>query len=168
MGRSQSKHEDVAGGKARSFTAGRPRRLRGTAEHRLAGARAKSSWLGLFEVHIHRNLESSKTKDSKQAIQDQSLHTHSSIQPSTSKGAKKTPPHPMQAEVSADKLAKKKKLIPKIIVTGPSEEVLLSSLADELPDTRTIRDSEDYGPYTVHSKPSTIDAYKSGTEEEEK
>ncbi|XP_062997326.1 spermatogenesis-associated protein 33 [Elgaria multicarinata webbii] len=92
---------------------------------------------------------------------------HSSIQPSTSKAVKKTPPHVMQVEVSADKLAKKKKLIPKIIVTGPSEELLLNSYTDELPETKTIRDSEDYGPYTVHSRPSTVDAYKTAEGEEQ-
>lgn len=67
---------------------------------------------------------------------------------------------------SSEKLGKKKKLaVPKIIVTGPSDEVLMSSnLSDELPETRTIRDTEEYGPFTVHSKPSTVDAYRNHRE----
>ncbi|XP_061450238.1 spermatogenesis-associated protein 33 [Rhineura floridana] len=71
----------------------------------------------------------------------------------------------MQVDVSADKLGKKKKLIPKIIVTGPSEELLLNSFTDEIPDTKTIRDTEDYGAYNVHTKPSTVDAYKNNRDQ---
>uniref|UniRef100_A0A8D0BDV4 Uncharacterized protein n=1 Tax=Salvator merianae TaxID=96440 RepID=A0A8D0BDV4_SALMN len=66
---------------------------------------------------------------------------------------------------SADKIPKKKKIIPKIIVTGPSEEFLTPSIIDELPETRTIRDSEDYGAYNVHTKPSTVDAYKNSRDQ---
>lgn len=57
-----------------------------------------------------------------------------------------------------DKSGKRKRIIPKIVVSGPSNEQL--TIGDELPETRTIRDTEDYGPYTVHSRPSTVDAYK--------
>uniref|UniRef100_A0A670IZY3 Uncharacterized protein n=1 Tax=Podarcis muralis TaxID=64176 RepID=A0A670IZY3_PODMU len=67
--------------------------------------------------------------------------------------------------VSTDKLAKKKRLIPKIIVTGPSEEVLLNSYTDEIPETKTIRDTEDFGAYSVHTKPSTVDAYRTSRDQ---
>ncbi|XP_072836898.1 spermatogenesis-associated protein 33 [Pogona vitticeps] len=130
MGRSHSKHEDVAGAS-----------------------------------HVHRNAEGSKTKDPKPAFQDQSPHMHSSTQPSTSKAIKKTVPHVVQGEVSVDKIAKKKRTIPKIIVTGPSEEALIQSITDVLPETKTIRDTEDYGAYSVHTKPSTVDAYKNSKEQ---
>ncbi|KAJ7312170.1 hypothetical protein JRQ81_006519 [Phrynocephalus forsythii] len=114
--------------------------------------------------HVHRNAEGSKTKDPKSTFQDQSPHMHADTQPSTSKPIKKHTPHVMQGEVSVDKLGKKKKLIPKITVTGPSEEALIHSVTDVLPETKTIRDTEDYGPYNVHTKPSTVDAYKNSKE----
>ncbi|KAM6430620.1 spermatogenesis-associated protein 33 isoform 2-T2 [Liasis olivaceus] len=113
------------------------------------------------KAHTHRTVENSKVKEPKQVFQDQ---THSGIQPSTSRAGKKLPPHLMQVDASADKIAKKKRLIPKIIVTGPSEEVLINSFTDELPETRTIRES-DYGSFTVHSKPSTVDAYRTSKEQ---
>uniref|UniRef100_A0A803U0S8 Uncharacterized protein n=1 Tax=Anolis carolinensis TaxID=28377 RepID=A0A803U0S8_ANOCA len=68
---------------------------------------------------------------------------------------------------SLDKLSKKKRPIPKIIVTGPSEELLVTSYSDMLPETKTIRDTEDYGAYTVHSRPSTVDAYRDREREHE-
>ncbi|KAH0619706.1 hypothetical protein JD844_000644 [Phrynosoma platyrhinos] len=66
---------------------------------------------------------------------------------------------------SLEKFPRKKRLIPKIIVTGPSEEILVSSLTDVLPETKTIRDTEEYGPYNVHTKPSTVDAYKAARDQ---
>nr|XP_020643909.1 spermatogenesis-associated protein 33 [Pogona vitticeps] len=73
--------------------------------------------------------------------------------------------HEDVAGVSVDKIAKKKRTIPKIIVTGPSEEALIQSITDVLPETKTIRDTEDYGAYSVHTKPSTVDAYKNSKEQ---
>ncbi|XP_053126993.1 spermatogenesis-associated protein 33 isoform X2 [Hemicordylus capensis] len=118
--------------------------------------------------HGHRSLESSKVKDSKSPVQqEQNPHLHQSpVQPSTSKAVKKPgAPHLLQIDASVDKPGKKKKfIIPKISITRPSDEVLVTTFADELPETKTIRDSEDYGPFTVHSKPSTVDAYRSQRE----
>ncbi|XP_033012838.1 spermatogenesis-associated protein 33 isoform X2 [Lacerta agilis] len=120
----------------------------------------------LVPAHVHKNIDGSKAKEPKPAFQEQSQHMYGNIQPSTSgKATKKPVPHPMQVEVSTDKLAKKKRLIPKIIVTGPSEEVLLNSYTDEIPETKTIRDTEDFGAYSVHTKPSTVDAYRTSRDQ---
>uniref|UniRef100_A0A7M4FVM6 Uncharacterized protein n=1 Tax=Crocodylus porosus TaxID=8502 RepID=A0A7M4FVM6_CROPO len=60
-----------------------------------------------------------------------------------------------------EKLAKKKRyIIPKIIVTGPLDEEESYTDVDNLPESKTIRDTEYYGPYNVHTKPSTIEAYQ--------
>ncbi|XP_006027898.1 spermatogenesis-associated protein 33 isoform X2 [Alligator sinensis] len=60
-----------------------------------------------------------------------------------------------------EKLAKKKRyIIPKIIVTGPLDEEESYTDVDDLPESKTIRDTEYYGPYNVHTKPSTIEAYQ--------
>ncbi|KAJ6657141.1 hypothetical protein lerEdw1_002730 [Lerista edwardsae] len=124
------------------------------------------SWKG--PAHVHRSIDSGKVKDPTRPAfpQEQSPNIYQgSNQPSTSKAVKKVPPHLVQVDGSSEKLGKKKKLaIPKIIVTGPSDEVLMSNLSDELPETRTIRDTEEYGPFTVHSKPSTVDAYRNHRE----
>ncbi|XP_042294339.1 spermatogenesis-associated protein 33 isoform X2 [Sceloporus undulatus] len=114
-------------------------------------------------THMPRNAETSKPKDAKTTFQETSPHPHpANVQPSTSRAVRKPPP---VGEVSTDKIVRKKRLIPKIIVTGPSEEVLVNSLTDILPETRTIRDTEEYGPYNVHTKPSTVDAYRAAKDQ---
>ncbi|XP_048371171.1 spermatogenesis-associated protein 33 [Sphaerodactylus townsendi] len=127
MGRSQSKHEDPAGG-----------------------------------------IDTGKIKDPKipQVKPEQNAHAHQGMgHPSTSRSPRKSLVH---SNVEApDKQGKRKRTVPKIVVSGPSNEHLATTtIDDELPETKTIRDSEDYGPYTVHSKPSTIDAYRTTTEKQ--
>nr|XP_060644174.1 spermatogenesis-associated protein 33 [Anolis sagrei ordinatus] len=127
--------------------------------------------------HMHRNAEISKPKAP--SVQEPS-HAHSTGQPSTSRAVKKIPSpgeseestkgqhaHARLQNSSFEKVGRKKRPIPKIIVTGPSEELIISSLSDVLPETKTIRDSEDYGPYTVHSRPSTVDAYRNRDSEQD-
>lgn len=58
-----------------------------------------------------------------------------------------------------DKLMKKR-VIPKIIVTGPLEDEMSSTSVDDLPESKTIKDIADSGSYNVHTKPSTIEAYQ--------
>uniref|UniRef100_A0A674JN32 Uncharacterized protein n=1 Tax=Terrapene triunguis TaxID=2587831 RepID=A0A674JN32_9SAUR len=57
-----------------------------------------------------------------------------------------------------DKLMKR--VIPKIVVTGPLDDEMLSTSVDDLPESKTIRDIADSGLYNVHTKPSTIEAYQ--------
>ncbi|XP_008118858.1 spermatogenesis-associated protein 33 isoform X1 [Anolis carolinensis] len=128
--------------------------------------------------HMHRNAETSKPKEPKATAAQEPSHAHSTSQPSTSRAVRKPPSrgesdestkhaHARLQNSSLDKLSKKKRPIPKIIVTGPSEELLVTSYSDMLPETKTIRDTEDYGAYTVHSRPSTVDAYRDREREHE-
>nr|XP_025971067.1 spermatogenesis-associated protein 33 [Dromaius novaehollandiae] len=56
---------------------------------------------------------------------------------------------------------KKKPPVPKIVITGPSEDsASLTSLKD-LPEPRAIRDVANRGPYRAHRQPSTVEAYRS-------
>uniref|UniRef100_A0A8C4W9B8 Uncharacterized protein n=1 Tax=Gopherus evgoodei TaxID=1825980 RepID=A0A8C4W9B8_9SAUR len=54
----------------------------------------------------------------------------------------------------------KKRIIPKIVVTGPFDDEMSSTSVDDLPESKTIRDIADSGLYNVHTKPSTIEAYQ--------
>ncbi|CAM5094114.1 unnamed protein product, partial [Natator depressus] len=58
-----------------------------------------------------------------------------------------------------DKLMKKR-VIPKIVVTGPLDDEMSSTSVGDLPESKTIRDIADSGSYNVHTKPSTIAAYE--------
>ncbi|KAL8195105.1 UNVERIFIED_CONTAM: hypothetical protein K2H54_046767 [Gekko kuhli] len=118
---------------------------------------------GFSVVHAHTGIDTGKIKDPKAQVKpEQNAHTHQGVaQASTSRPARKSLAHSTHVEACSDKFGKKKRTIPKIVVSGPSNEQLTTTISDELPETKTIRDTEDYGPYTVHSRPSTIDAYKS-------
>ncbi|XP_077167075.1 spermatogenesis-associated protein 33 [Paroedura picta] len=107
-------------------------------------------------------IDSGKIKDSKPQVKpEQNAHTHQGNSQASTSRQRKSLVHSTHLEASVDKPGKKKRVIPKIIVSGPSNEQLTTTIDDELPETKTIRDTEDYGPYTVHSRPSTIDAYRS-------
>uniref|UniRef100_A0A8B9PFD4 Uncharacterized protein n=1 Tax=Apteryx owenii TaxID=8824 RepID=A0A8B9PFD4_APTOW len=54
---------------------------------------------------------------------------------------------------------KKKPPVPKIVITGPLEDSASLKSLNNLPESQTIRDVVDYGPYHEHRKPSTVDAY---------
>nr|XP_009668489.1 PREDICTED: spermatogenesis-associated protein 33 [Struthio camelus australis] len=54
---------------------------------------------------------------------------------------------------------KKKTLLPKIIITGPLDDSTSLNSLNDLPESQTIRDVADYGPYQLHMKPSTVEAY---------
>uniref|UniRef100_A0A674I2V8 Uncharacterized protein n=1 Tax=Terrapene triunguis TaxID=2587831 RepID=A0A674I2V8_9SAUR len=58
-----------------------------------------------------------------------------------------------------DKLMKKR-VIPKIVVTGPLDDEMSSTSVDDLPESKTIRDIADCCSYNVHTKPSTTGAYQ--------
>uniref|UniRef100_A0A8C0GDM7 Uncharacterized protein n=1 Tax=Chelonoidis abingdonii TaxID=106734 RepID=A0A8C0GDM7_CHEAB len=66
--------------------------------------------------------------------------------------------HPFPVE-TLDK-PMKKRVIPKIVVTGPFDDEMSSTSVDDLPESKTIRDIADSGSYNVHTKPSTIEAYQ--------
>ncbi|XP_019360920.1 PREDICTED: spermatogenesis-associated protein 33 isoform X1 [Gavialis gangeticus] len=87
------------------------------------------------------------------------------VQAPSGKSAKKQQQKSSGAEdrprKKVEKLVKKKRyIIPKIIVTRPLDEEESYTDVDNLPESKTIRDTEYYGPYNVHTKPSTIEAYQ--------
>uniref|UniRef100_A0A8C3FV12 Uncharacterized protein n=1 Tax=Chrysemys picta bellii TaxID=8478 RepID=A0A8C3FV12_CHRPI len=53
-----------------------------------------------------------------------------------------------------------KRVIPKIVGTGPLDGEMFITSVDDLPESKTIRDIADSGSYDVHTKPSTIEAYQ--------
>uniref|UniRef100_A0A8C6R3D7 Spermatogenesis-associated protein 33 n=2 Tax=Nannospalax galili TaxID=1026970 RepID=A0A8C6R3D7_NANGA len=57
------------------------------------------------------------------------------------------------------KSSKKKTVIPQIIITRASNEMLVSYGLPESEEQRTIREHADWGPYYRHRSPSTIAAY---------
>ncbi|CAM4639641.1 unnamed protein product [Caretta caretta] len=110
--------------------------------------------------------ESKQPKKQEQSEKQQSSSwDHSNLsKASVSKPTKKLQRGQMSTDSSygqetLDKLMKKR-VIPKIVVTGPLDDEMSSTSVDDLPESKTIRDIADSGSYNVHTKPSTIAAYK--------
>ncbi|XP_005073204.1 spermatogenesis-associated protein 33 [Mesocricetus auratus] len=57
------------------------------------------------------------------------------------------------------KSIKKKSVIPQIIITRASNEMLISNGLLESEEQRTIQEQAEWGPYSLHRNPSTIAAY---------
>ncbi|XP_068812435.1 spermatogenesis-associated protein 33 [Struthio camelus] len=89
-------------------------------------------------------------------------HNTRSVAASASKLSAKQSSH-LSAEglhQKGEKVTKKKKtLLPKIIITGPLDDSTSLNSLNDLPESQTIRDVADYGPYQLHMKPSTVEAY---------
>uniref|UniRef100_A0A8C6R6V6 Uncharacterized protein n=1 Tax=Nannospalax galili TaxID=1026970 RepID=A0A8C6R6V6_NANGA len=66
---------------------------------------------------------------------------------------------PLEKPDTKQKSSKKKTVIPQIIITRASNEMLVSYGLPESEEQRTIREHADWGPYYRHRSPSTIAAY---------
>uniref|UniRef100_A0A8C7E932 Uncharacterized protein n=1 Tax=Nothoprocta perdicaria TaxID=30464 RepID=A0A8C7E932_NOTPE len=67
---------------------------------------------------------------------------------------------PAPGKSAWEKVTKKKTHIPKIVITGPLDDSMSLRSADDLPQTQTIRELADLGPYRMHRQPSTVEAYR--------
>ncbi|XP_066099931.1 spermatogenesis-associated protein 33 [Saccopteryx bilineata] len=76
--------------------------------------------------------------------------------------AKQQWPSPEEDEEKPEakvKSSKRKTTIPQIIITRASNERLVDDSSIESEEQRTIQEKTEWGPYSRHRNPSTVDAY---------
>ncbi|XP_039359566.1 uncharacterized protein LOC120384651 [Mauremys reevesii] len=124
------------------------------------------------QAEVQQSIVGNKYRESKQPKnqeqsekQQSSSRDHSNLsKASVSKSTKKLQRSHLSTDSSygEETLDKpmKKRVIPKIVVTGPFDDEMSSTSVDNLPESKTIRDIADSGSYNVHTKPSTIEAYQ--------
>ncbi|XP_025035427.2 uncharacterized protein LOC112544091 [Pelodiscus sinensis] len=117
------------------------------------------------QAEVQQNIAGNKHRESKQPNnQEQSEKEHSKFPKASvskpTKAARKSQASPASAygEETLDKL-KMKRVIPKIIVTGPLDEEILSASENALPESKPIKDIAD-SRSNVHTKPSTGEAHQ--------